>query len=206
MILEIFNKNRMGQNSYLLMKNNSCICIDPGFNSENIIEFIKNKKLKLDAILLTHAHFDHIGKSFEIARQFDVKIFLHEQEKDVLYNGSYAKQMNYDFVIEEKYICTFNTNNLQIKDFEFQVNLFPGHTKGGVVYKIENKIFVGDMIFIDSIGRTDLIYSNKNDLKISIKSFLNIYHSSDVIYPGHGNFDTLASIKKHNVFLSNFNW
>ena len=158
-------------NCYILEKNNKVLIIDPGDEPEKIKKEIGNKEII--AILITHNHFDHIGAL------------------------SYFKNTPiYDYHnLEEK--------EYQLDDFKFDVIYTKGHSSDSVTYyfKDENIMFVGDFIFKESIGRTDLPTGNMFEMEESL-SKIRKYPSKTIIYPGHGESTTLLSEIRNNPFFN----
>lgn len=160
------------ENCYLLIKENTCLVVDPGDEYEKIKKEIGS--LKVLGILITHHHFDHIGA---------LKTLLEDY-----------KVPQYDFSSEKReYI---------IENFTFQIVSNPGHSKDSVrfVFKEEKVMFVGDFVFQGTVGRCDLEGGNFNEMKESIKC-LKEEDSSYILYPGHGPKTTLEKEKKYNIYF-----
>ncbi len=175
------------ENCYLLIKNNNCIVIDPGDEFDKIYSKIENLKVNVVGILITHAHFDHIGALSELIEKYNVPIYYNNVNKEIIYD----KLVN----IEEK--------NYNLKDFNFEVIYTKGHRNDSVTYYFyeENIMFTGDFIFKDTIGRTDLEYADVNEMKKSIEK-IKKYDNNILIYPGHENKTTLGYEKKNNPYFS----
>lgn len=161
------------ENCYVISIDNKCLVIDPGDEFEKIKNIIKDKEVL--GILVTHNHFDHVGALNEVKDYYNSKV--------------------YDFSdLEEK--------EYNIGPFIFEVIYNPGHTMDSIsfYFKEVNVIFVGDFIFLNSIGRCDLEGGNYLMMEESIDK---IKHYSDdiIIYPGHGSDTTLGYEKKHNSFF-----
>ncbi len=157
-------------NCYILIIENDAIIIDPGDEFEKIEQQTKNKKIQ--AILITHNHQDHIGA-------------IHKFKNIKKYDYSNTEEKTY-----------------KIKKFEFEVIRTKGHTSDSVTYyfKKQNTMFVGDFIFQNSIGRTDLETGNIEEMKKSINK-IKTYPPKTKIYPGHGNTTTLYKELKNNPFF-----
>lgn len=163
----------LDENCYLLIKDGNCLVVDPGDNFIKIKEAIGDNKVL--GVLITHSHVDHIGALRNFLTKRSIKIF---------------KRSN----LEEK--------EYSIGDFKFKCIHTPGHSKDSVTFYFEeeNCMFIGDFIFKDSIGRTDLPGGSDSEMKDSIKKILN-YDDSIKLYPGHNEFTTLGDEKKNNQFL-----
>ena len=193
-------------NSYLLINGNSAVLIDVGFSPEEIIEYLQANDLELKAILLTHAHLDHIGGIDEVREVFDVPLFLHQLEKswlsDPVLNGSeflphFGKVTCKPTTIE----LLSGDTVLEIDDFSFTVIHTPGHTPGGLCYLVNSWLFTGDSLFNRSIGRTDMLGGDSKSLLKSIKDKLFSLPNRVNVYPGHGEKTTIGEEKRLNPFV-----
>ncbi len=160
-------------NCYILIDNNECLIVDPGDEFSKIIDEIGN--LKPLGIIITHYHFDHIGALEDIKNKYNIPVY--------------------------------DINNLEEKEytignFKFEVIYTKGHhnTCITIYFSKEKVMFVGDFIFKDSIGRTDLEGSNEEDM---YKSILKIkdYPNDIIIYPGHGDITNLGYEKENNGYF-----
>ena len=177
----------LGTNTYIVESTESAIIIDPAGNTEELIKYLEG--LKPSAILLTHGHFDHIGGAEKIAEHFDIPIYIHENDEEMLYdstkNASYTLLYR-DITLGSKYVRIFGADaTLHIHDMVIKAYHTPGHTKGGVSYLIENHLFSGDLIFEGSYGRYDLYGGDFGALMNSIKSLM-VLPDDTLVYPGHG--------------------
>lgn len=161
------------ENCYVLIKDNTCLVIDPGADYQKIKEVIGENKIL--GVLITHSHFDHIGALRNFLTKRSVKIF---------------KKSN----LEEK--------EYKIGDFTFECIYTPGHSKDSVTFyfKEENIMFIGDFIFKESIGRTDLPGGDPMEMQDSIAK-IKKYDEKIKIYPGHYEDTTLQAEFKKNSFL-----
>ncbi len=185
----------------------NCLIFDPGEESAKIEALVKKKNLKPLAILLTHAHFDHIGAVDDIRERYSVPVYLHHLEKDWLsrpnLNGSGKYAEVPDYRIKDADVLLTDEKTLQIDSFEMDLFHTPGHSPGSVSYSFGKEGFaiVGDTIFRGSIGRTDLIEGSEKKLLQSIQESLLTLSEHMILYPGHGPETTPAQEKKSNPFL-----
>lgn len=194
-------------NCYILQDNKrNCIIVDPGGQSEMLIDLIREKKLQPIAILLTHAHFDHIGAVDDVISCFDVPLYMHKKEfkwlTDSKLNGSSFFGLP-DITVQKKPEKINLENLLTIGDFTFEVFHTPGHSPGSVSFymKDEGIVISGDALFQGSVGRTDLVDGNFDVLKKSIEEKLFVLPDETIVYSGHGMSTTIGYEKKYNTYL-----
>lgn len=200
-------------NTYIVVNGDSGFVVDPGGDADEIFAIFKKQKAKIDAILLTHAHFDHIGgvaQLVKIASESEGKtqstptVFLHRDEVEKI--GSY-KNMGFSMNANpEKFVPDVLLNGgetLDISGLKVKVIHTPGHSKGGVCYVVGNKIFVGDTLFFTSYGRTDFYDGNAKDLKNSIVNKLFNLKGNYTLLPGHGEPTTLEFERVNNPIIKN---
>lgn len=196
---------QMDMNSYMLIKQKSVIIIDPGFNGDEILSVMKDKDLKLEAILLTHGHFDHIRDIQRLLETHTCDIYVHEADYDNLYNSkkNYASSFGQSFTLDKSFpIKTIQDNdNITFLNEGIKVIHTPGHTFGSVMFQYNDQIFSGDTIFYDGIGRTDLFSGNFNAIRRTINKIKDTVSNQAMIWPGHGQNGLFKDIKKVNRFL-----
>lgn len=198
-------------NCYIVENGNgSCIIFDPGSEGKRVINWLNKRELKPIAIMLTHAHFDHIGAVDEVRDYFQVPVYLHEEEEEWLAN---PKLNGSKFFTMENLIKARPADYLlkkeeafKLNDFEFFVYETPGHSPGSVSYYFEKEGFVisGDALFKESIGRTDLPGGNQSQLLKSIHDKLLFLPEETVVLPGHGPVTTVGEEMDSNPYLNGF--
>jgi len=159
-------------NCYLLESEKEMFVLDPGFSAKEILKEIEKKKKKIKAILITHYHKDHTLGALEIKEKTKAPILAGEKERDFL-----------DFKVD-KFLK--EGDKLTIDSEELLVLETPGHSKGSISFLGRNFIFVGDLIFQDGYGRTDLKGGSEEELKETFKKLKKILKKGIKIYPGHG--------------------
>lgn len=196
----------LGTNCYIIYEKGDALVIDPGGEAAHVISFLRDNDLTPHAILLTHAHFDHIGGVDELRSHFHIDVYLHENEANWLVepslNGSYR------FVGEE--ISTSRPDRLlglgtvKISSFIFESVHTPGHSPGSVsfIFPQEQVVFGGDVLFEQGIGRTDLPGGSLEQLEASIKNHFYTLDNQFTVYPGHGSATTIGNEKINNPFVS----
>lgn len=194
MEIKRFVTNVLEENIYLLSKDKSCYIIDPGGdNIDEVLKYIKENNLSLEAILVTHGHFDHILSINDILKFKNVPIYIGSSDKEKLFdsNLSLSKLFN-----GEDYIINSNANIITVKDkdviFGLEVIETPGHTSGSVCYldNEDNCIFTGDTLFKMAYGRVDFPTGDARAMRDSLNKLLKL-DSSIVVYPGHGSETTI---------------
>lgn len=192
-------------NNYLLIDEvaKEAILIDCTQESPEIENAINESGAKLKYILLTHGHFDHVMGVDSLRNKYGCKVLMHEADKPVIADTfKIAAQFNtvnmpspkVDEYINENSVIKFGQN-------EIKVIHTPGHTAGGVCFLIDNKLFSGDTIFFESVGRTDLLTGSFNQIKSSIEEKIFTLDENIEIYPGHGRSSTVGYEKVNNQFL-----
>lgn len=201
---------KIEENCYFLVgENRDTIIFDPGAEPDEIKDVIEVNNLKPFAIVLTHAHYDHIGAVNEIRATYGVPLYQSSIEKDWLVdpmqNGSGRHPEMEDVIIEKPadfYLDTMGTN--QIGEFTFDMQHIPGHSPGSLVFLFKESGFgiVGDVIFQGSVGRTDFPYGSHETLMEGINNHILPLPGDFVLFPGHGEPTTVQQEKDTNPFLN----
>jgi len=198
-------------NCYIVSnKNKECLVFDPGEEGSALSKEIKKLQLKPLAILLTHAHFDHIGAVEIVRDQFNVPVYIHVSEKDWLMDPSKNGSARYNELanISGKAADHLLSKEglLEIGTFTCEVLHTPGHSPGSLTYCFKDERFaiVGDTLFQGSVGRTDLPYGNEKELMKSIHNKILTLPEDTICYPGHGMHTTPEEEMNHNPFINGF--
>lgn len=195
----------MQTNCYLVSSLKSAVIIDPAVFTPEISEFlnsaIKNKKEAL--ILLTHAHFDHIGGAEELKNRYGVKIAIGKPDEYALRDKKANLSQMFGANIEPFYADIKLKNNeiITVGDLEIKTVLTAGHTVGGAVYIINGVMFSGDTLFFESIGNDRFFGGNGKDLIKSVKFLLNEFPEDMQVYTGHGRPTTIGHERKYNPYI-----
>ena len=205
MNIETLTVGPLAVNCYIISDpiSNEAILIDPGSESKRIINLIEVRKLQLTAIINTHCHIDHIAEVKAVQDHFDTQFLIHENELPVMKMMSESDGLFGINVSGAPKVTDYLKPDQQINlGSETGIILFtPGHSPGGISFSILNHVFVGDCLFKDSIGRTDLHGGNYNELIASIKTKLFTLPEDTIVYPGHGPLTTIQYEKRNNPFL-----
>ena len=192
---------------YIISNEKKAVVVDPAANANQIIQYLGTKKLELEAVLLTHGHFDHIGAVNELVAKYQVPIYAHKKEKEYFENPDVnLSPMIYErLVLNKDFEYRFISDQEVIECLGTKVKAFhvPGHTTGSICYYFESEdiVFTGDTLFKHSIGRTDFIYGNHDQLIKGIRGKLLSLPGHTLVYPGHGECTTIGEESKHNPFL-----
>ena len=193
-------------NCYVLSDEQNCIIFDPGEEPQKIIQYIQTKKVKPLAILLTHAHFDHIGAVDAIRDQYQISAYVHEKEAKWLMDPSLNGSQKWfpDAPLYQKPAENLLSGEKEVKigPFTFQLFETPGHSPGSISYylKEHGMLFSGDVLFQNSVGRTDLPGGNQTVLFHSIIDKLLILPDDTIVCPGHGPVTTIED-EKNNPYI-----
>ena len=208
MILETFVTGMLENNNFLLIdeKSKEAILVDCSMDIEGVKEKLDEYGAKLKYILITHGHFDHILGLNEIAEQFpEAQVLAPVLDKEMIEKADEFVKMFVGFLgdVEVPKISKFIDENEEIfiGSEKIKVISTPGHTEGGVCYFVDNKLFSGDTIFLESYGRTDLPGGNYDELKNSIKKVLDMFDDNVEIYSGHGDSTSVGHEKQYNPIL-----
>jgi hydroxyacylglutathione hydrolase len=194
-----------GVNNFLIHSKNSskAILIDACDDPDSILDKISELKLELVYLINTHGHGDHIAGNEEIIRQTGAKLMIHPLDEPYLTNpglnlssfmGVELKSPPPDRLLNEGDI-------VELEDIRLNVLHTPGHTLGNITLVSENIAFVGDVIFLESIGRTDFPGSSHEQLLETIRTKIYTLPDDTVLYNGHGPETTVGHEKKHNPFV-----
>ena len=203
----MFTVGPVAENSYLFRRDGSdrALIVDPGDEPDKLLGAIEGLGVTLDGILLTHTHFDHVGAVAPVARATGAEVWVPELEAFVLADiNSFVPWPG--FGPFESYDAEHTLNGgerLELAGFEIDVLPTPGHSPGHVTFSIpdEDAIFSGDVLFQQSIGRTDLPGGNHDTLLDSIRMLVETLPSETAVYPGHMGTTSLGAERASNPFL-----
>ncbi len=183
-------------NSSILFEDGKAWIIDPGSECDRILASLKERRLTPEAILLTHAHFDHIGAIPALQKAFpQLPVYMHSAELPLIIHPLNQMPPDYPAIALPNNLREAKTNPIA------EVIETPGHTPGGVCYLLNGMLLSGDTLFAGSIGRTDLPGGDAKTLMNSLAKLVRLPDETIVI-PGHGPFTTIGVEKKSNPFLA----
>jgi hydroxyacylglutathione hydrolase len=219
MIIETFVLSAFQQNTRVAVceKTSKAICIDPGAESAEIVDFLKDNDFDLQAVTLTHGHLDHIGGTSALHKYFpNAEVILHKDDEDLYYglpnqplfmglSPHQLKPLGMDYNEPPQLTRNWQDGEIYaVGELRFKIFHCPGHTRGHIVMAEENekKVFVGDCLFEGSIGRTDLPGGSFEQLMDSINTKILTLGDDFTVYSGHGRETTIGHEKRTNPFLT----
>lgn len=184
------------------------VLIDPGDEVDELMGAVRDLDVQVDAILLTHAHIDHVTGVGRAKEAYDVPVYLHQDDL-FLYDATVQQGAMFGFRVQQPPPIDgfYDGSPLSFGDYEVRVHHTPGHCPGGVCLQIGRKgtpgshLFVGDTLFAGSIGRTDLPGGDYGVLMRSITGVLFPLGDDAVVHPGHGPDTTIGRERTTNPFV-----
>ena len=190
-------------NCYGILGDDAAVVIDCGKYDSRIAKFLNDNKDKSRLILLTHAHFDHIGGASQLREKTGVPIAIGKTEAENMCNPEYnlsgrlrnkIEPFKADYLISDEQTVT--VGSIKIKAYEM-----PGHTKGSMIYLAGENLFSGDLLFKGSIGRTDLFSGNAEEMAESLNRLMWLFDDDIKVYPGHDEMTTIGDERAENPYL-----
>jgi hydroxyacylglutathione hydrolase len=206
--VEMFTVGMVQENCFLVraQAGDRAVIVDPGEEAPRLLQAIEDAGVTLDAILLTHTHFDHVGAVAPVARETGAPVYCPQLEvpvlQDVMAYVPWPGFGPYESWDPEHTVAGGET--LELAGLTFDVVFTPGHSPGHVTYAVrdEGALFSGDVLFQDSVGRIDLPGGDGPTLMRSIATLLERFDDETVVYPGHMGITTLGRERATNPFLT----
>ncbi|HUP89523.1 MAG TPA: MBL fold metallo-hydrolase [Longimicrobiales bacterium] len=196
------------QNAYLIWQSDSkdAIALDPGADAPSMVAALESNQLKLQTILLTHAHLDHIEGVAHLKRHADVPIYMHPDDAQ-FYDNAHVQAAQFGMQVEKLPPVDMQLHDgqqLNLAGITLDVYHVPGHCPGHVIFYVKDAktAFVGDVVFQGSIGRTDLPGGSYQVLMQSIRDHVMTLPDDTVLYSGHGPETTVGEERKSNPFIA----
>jgi hydroxyacylglutathione hydrolase len=204
----MFTVGPLEENCYIVRAPGSdrAVIVDPGEEAERILGALHALEITtVEAILLTHTHFDHVGAVAEVARATGAPVYVPELEAEILANiNDYVRFPGFGpFESYNAEQTVAGGETLELAGLTFEVTFTPGHSPGHVSYAVpeDDALFSGDVLFQGSVGRVDLPGGDWPTLLASIESLLTAYSPDTTVYPGHMGLTTLGAERASNPFL-----
>ena len=196
----------LSANTYILVKEGEtdAVAIDIGGDENVLVEAEKKGGFTIKAVLLTHGHFDHTGAVAELKEITGAKVYIHADDEcmlnDTIKNVAYLVP-GYEYKPFEADVLLTGGDMIFLDELDISVMHTPGHTKGSVMYFVNDCIFTGDTIFEGSVGRTDFYSGDISAQRETLKR-ISALRTNYTLYPGHGEATTLDNEKKFNMYLN----
>jgi hydroxyacylglutathione hydrolase len=201
-----FTVGPVQENTYIVRAGaeaRQAVIVDPGDEAERLLQAASELGVEIEAILLTHCHFDHIGAVAPVARATGAPVYCPEVERPVLMDIMRWVPPGFGpFESYEPEHTVAGGERLTLAGLEIEVLSTPGHSPGHVTYAVPGALLSGDVLFQGSVGRVDLPGGDWPTLERSIGGLLRDYPAETVVYPGHMGVTTLARERDTNPFLS----
>lgn len=198
MIVKTIMTGEIQENCYIVIDENTkkAFMVDPGDEGSKIADVVDSLGIKLEYILLTHGHFDHVGAVEYIADRYNVPFYINEIDEkwSEKVPSLFGKLRKADGYLKGGDIVAFGDKSLKVIST-------PGHTEGGLCFLIDDILLTGDTLFRASIGRTDFPGGDFKSIIDSIKNKLLGLGDDITVYPGHGPSSTIAFEKERNPYL-----
>ena len=213
--IKIFPVNPLGANCYVCWEDagKACVIVDPGFyrpdEEDMVLNFLRDNGLAPDAVLLTHGHFDHAWSAASVARRAACPVYLSAADDPVLKGSSeMLERLQLEKTVEPfKYEDVEEGQIIHAGGVDWKVITTPGHSPGSVCYLCEQwgVLLSGDTLFAGSIGRSDLLGGDYDDLMKSLMEKVMVLPGDTDVLPGHGHPTSIARESASNPFLTPFN-
>jgi len=176
---------------------NKAVIIDPGYESDELIDYIQKHHLSVEGIYVTHGHPDHVGGVRQLKNMFHATVYAPLKDSSWMGEG----QLNRIGHVIPVDVFVQEPDELNLIGKNFKIYETPGHSKGSTVLYVDGILFSGDTLFFQSIGRTDIPESEPQVIYHSIKKIYELFNDDVIVYPGHGKPTTIGHEKKFNPFV-----
>ncbi|HHJ53101.1 MAG TPA: MBL fold metallo-hydrolase [Caldithrix abyssi] len=205
MKIETITVGPLAVNCYLAVdeQTSACLIIDPGDDPQRVISHVEQRGYQPQKVLFTHGHIDHVCRAARVIEHFEVPFYFGEHEKPIVdMLPVQAEWFNFEFIpLPSDYRPLSEGQTVTCGNVEFRVLHTPGHSPGSVCFYAPGTLLSGDVLFRDSIGRTDIYGGDMSALIHSIRSKIFTLPEETIVYPGHGPTTTVGWEKAHNPFV-----
>jgi len=184
-------------NCYIVYETGKAFIVDPGYESDDVIKFIKKNQLEIEGIYITHGHVDHVGGVRQLKNLYDCLVYAPFKDKVWMGKSSY-NPLGYEIPVD---VWVKEGDVLEFLEHPFTVFETPGHSPGSTVLSTMGLLFSGDTLFFQTIGRTDIPLSSSEEIYKSIKKIYRLFDEDVIVHPGHGRPTEIGHEKKFNPFV-----
>ena len=197
MLIKTIPVGQLEENCYVVTneKTLECVVIDPGDESNTILDYLESNRLTCRAIMLTHGHFDHVGAADAVAEETGATIYMNSRD------DTGGKSWHLPYRMPQGSISYDDGDLIDEAGLRFEIIATPGHTPGGVTIRCERALFTGDTLFRGSCGRVDLDGGDPQAEMLSLKRLCSLEGDYEV-YPGHMESSTLDYERRFNPYLT----
>lgn len=194
MLIKTLPVGQLETNCYIVTNETTleCVVIDPGDESNTILDYIEDNRLKCRAVMLTHGHFDHVGAADTVAEETGATVYLNSRD-------CRSGDLHFPYQLPADGINYDDGDLIDEAGMRFEILATPGHTPGGVTIKCEDALFTGDTLFRGSCGRVDLPGGDAMKEMLSLKRICSIEGDYEV-YPGHMDSTSLERERSFNHY------
>ena len=196
MLIKTIPVGQLETNCYIVTDENTleCAVIDPGDESNTILDYLEMNHLKCRAVLLTHGHYDHVGAVDTIAEETGAVVYMNERD-----DLRHSADSHLPYTLKANGKSYDDGDVVELSGLRFEVIATPGHTPGGVTLRCEDALFTGDTLFKGSCGRTDLPGGDMEQELRSLRRICELPGDYEV-YPGHMDSSTLEREREFNYY------
>lgn len=196
MLIKTLPVGQLETNCYVVTNESTleCVVIDPGDESNTILDYIESNHLKCTAVMITHGHYDHTGAADAVAEETGATVYMNSRD-----DARVIESRQLPYRLPDNGINYDDGDIIDTAGLRFEVIATPGHTPGGVTIKCEDCLFTGDTLFRGSLGRTDLDGGDMDKELASLKKLCSLEGDYEV-YPGHMGSTTLQRERSFNYY------
>jgi hydroxyacylglutathione hydrolase len=203
--VDTYELGPIGTNGYLVRADEhaaEAVVVDPGAEAERLLRSLDEQDARCVAILITHGHWDHLGGVADLAEATRAPVYMADDERILLEDVNSFTPPGVDLRPYAPDVGLKGDETLELADITFQVLRVPGHSPAHLAYYTDGCLFSGDLVFANSVGRTDLPGADWDVLVESIRMLADSFPAETVVYPGHGPATTLGAELARNPFLA----
>ena len=195
MLIKTLPVGQLEENCYVVTneKTLECVVIDPGDESNTILDYIESNHLSCRAIMITHGHYDHVGAADAVAEETGATVYMNTRD------DKGGRSYHLPYCLPKVGIDYDDGDVIDEAGLRFEIIATPGHTPGGVTIRCENALFTGDTLFRGSCGRVDLEGGDAHEEMLSLKRICSLPGDYEV-YPGHMDSTTLERERMFNYY------